>query len=277
MSLTEQPAADGPGTPIGRVLVCMPTYDEAENLEPVVRRLRTAVPAADIVVADDASPDGTGRIADGLAADDPAIHVLHRRGKEGLGAAYLAAFGWGLDRDYGTIVEMDADGSHQPEQLPRLLSALADADLVIGSRWVAGGGAQNWPISRQLISRGGNFYTRLALGTPFHDTTAGFRAFRRRALLGVDLTDVSSQGYCFQSDLAWRAVRRGFVVREVPIDFVEREHGLSKMSNRIVAEALVRTTAWGLQHRAAQVAGLVRRRSAVGSHAGRPGIAEGER
>jgi dolichol-phosphate mannosyltransferase len=251
---------DGPGSAIGPVLVCIPTYNEAESLEPLVGRLRAAVPGADVLIVDDGSPDGTGAIADRLTAADPAIHVLHRPTKSGLGAAYQAAFAWGLDRDYGTLVEMDADGSHQPEQLPRLLAALADADLVIGSRWVPGGGVQNWPVVRQLISKGGNLYTRLALGTPLRDTTAGFRAFRRRTLLSVDLTEVASQGYCFQIDLAWRALRRGFVVVEVPIDFIERERGVSKMSNRIVAEALLRTTIWGAEHRAHQLGALVGRR-----------------
>jgi len=252
--------ADGPGNPIGRVLVCVPTFNEVDNLRRQVERLRAAVPAADVLIADDNSPDGTAALADELAAADPHVQVLHRPAKAGLGAAYLAAFDWGLARDYGTLVEMDADGSHQPEQLPRLLAALHDADLVIGSRWVPGGGVTNWPMLRQLISRGGNLYTRLALGTPIHDITAGFRAYRRRTLLGIDLHDVASQGYCFQIDLAWRALRRGFLVREVPIDFIEREHGVSKMNNRIVAEALLRTTAWGLQRRAGQLTGRAGRR-----------------
>jgi dolichol-phosphate mannosyltransferase len=252
-------SGDGPGSAIGPVLVCIPTYNEAESLELLVGRLRAAVPTADVLIADDSSPDGTGDIADRLAAADPAVRVLHRTNKTGLGAAYQAAFGWGLDRDYGTLVEMDADGSHQPEQLPRLLAALVDADLVIGSRWVPGGGVQNWPVVRQLISKGGNLYTRVALGTPLRDTTAGFRAFRRRTLLGIDLAEVASEGYCFQIDLAWRALSRGYVVVEVPIDFVERERGVSKMSNRIVAEALLRTTVWGAEHRAHQLASLVGR------------------
>jgi dolichol-phosphate mannosyltransferase len=244
-----QTGAGGAGTPLGRVLVCIPTFNEADNLAGVVARLRRAVPDADLVIADDASPDGTGEIADRLAADDDHIHVLHRSGKQGLGAAYLAAFGWGLEHGYGVLCEHDADGSHQPEQLPRLLAALADADLVIGSRWVTGGGVTNWPLSRQLISRGGNLYARLVLGAPVRDITAGFRAYRRRTLLGIDLAEVASQGYCFQIDLAWRALKAGFVVREVPIDFVERELGVSKMSRQIVAEALLRTTVWGLRDR----------------------------
>ncbi len=248
-----EPGAGGPGTPLGRVLVCIPTFNEAENIAGVVARLRRAVPEADLVIADDASPDGTGDIVDRLAADDDHIHVLHRTGKQGLGAAYLAAFEWGLARDYGVLCEHDADGSHQPEQLPRLLSALEEADLVIGSRWVPGGGVTNWPLSRQLISRGGNLYARVVLGVPVRDITAGFRAYRRRTLLGIDLAEVASQGYCFQIDLAWRALKAGFVVREVPIDFIEREHGVSKMSRQIVAEALLRTTVWGVRDRVRRV------------------------
>jgi dolichol-phosphate mannosyltransferase len=242
-------ADGGPGTPLGRVLVCIPTFNEADNIAGVVARLRRSVPDADLLIADDASPDGTGDIVDRLAADDDHIRVLHRTGKQGLGAAYLAAFGWGMERGYGVLCEHDADGSHQPEQLPRLLSALADADLVIGSRWVPGGGVTNWPLSRQLISRGGNLYARVVLGAPVRDITAGFRAYRRRTLLGIDLAGVASQGYCFQIDLAWRAIKAGFVVREVPIDFIEREHGVSKMSRQIVAEALLRTTVWGVRDR----------------------------
>ena len=236
-------AAAGPG---GRVLVVVPTYDERLNLEPVVRRVRAAVPSADVLVVDDASPDGTGEIADRLAAGDAQVHVLHRVGKQGLGSAYLAGFGWGLQRDYDVLVEMDADGSHQPEQLPDLLAALADADLVLGSRWVPGGSVVNWPRSRELLSRGGNTYVRVALGLGLRDATGGVRAFRREALDKLDLDAVASQGYCFQVDLARRAVSQGLRVVEVPIEFVEREHGVSKMSGAIVREALWRVTVWGL-------------------------------
>ncbi len=246
---SSETGAGGPGTPLGRVLVCIPTFNEADNIAGVIARLRRSVPDADLVIADDASPDGTGEIVDRLAAEDDQIHVLHRTGKQGLGAAYLAAFDWGLERGYGVLCEHDADGSHQPEQLPRLRAALEDADLVIGSRWVPGGGVTNWPMSRQLISRGGNLYARVVLGAPVRDITAGFRAFRRRTLLGIGLAEVASQGYCFQIDLAWRSLKAGFVVREVPIDFIEREHGVSKMSRQIVAEALLRTTVWGVRDR----------------------------
>lgn len=235
--------------PLGHVLIVTPTYNEAENVELIVARVRAAVPDADILIADDNSPDGTGKQADALAADDDHVHVLHRAGKEGLGAAYLAGFAWALKRDYGVIVEMDADGSHRPEDLPSMLAALETADLVLGSRWVPGGSVVNWPKQRLLLSRGGNTYARLALGVPIRDITGGYRAFRRATLEGLDLAGVASQGYCFQVDLAWRAVRAGFRVVEVPITFVERELGTSKMSGSIVREALWRVTEWGVQSR----------------------------
>jgi dolichol-phosphate mannosyltransferase len=245
-----------------RALVVVPTYEERDSLPVTLGRLRCAVPAADVLVVDDASPDGTGEVADALAADDPQVHVLHREGKRGLGAAYVAGFRWGLARGYDVLVEMDADGSHQPEQLPRLLAALDDGvDLVLGSRWVPGGSVQNWPRSRMLLSRGGNGYTRLVTGIPLRDVTGGFRAYRRKVLEEVALDTVASQGYCFQVDLAWRALRAGFTVLEVPIDFVEREAGTSKMSQAIVREALWRITLWGVQHRGRQVAAAVRGRS----------------
>lgn len=228
------------------VLVVVPTYDERLNIERTIARLRAAVPEAHALVVDDASPDGTGEVADRLAAEDPQVHVLHRLGKQGLGAAYLAGFDWGLSRGYEVLVEMDADGSHQPEQLPRLLAALEDADLVLGSRWVPGGSVVNWPRSRELLSRGGNTYVRIALGVGLRDATGGFRAFRRATLEKLDLDGVASQGYCFQVDLARRAVERGARVVEVPIEFVERELGVSKMTGRIVREALWRVTVWGL-------------------------------
>ncbi|AWK09397.1 dolichol-phosphate mannosyltransferase [Streptomyces spongiicola] len=241
--------------PLGRALVIIPTYNEAENIEPIVSRVRAAVPEADVLVADDNSPDGTGKVADELSARDGRVHVLHRKGKEGLGAAYLAGFRWGIDRGYGVLVEMDADGSHQPEELPRLLTALKGADLVLGSRWVPGGRVVNWPRSRELLSRGGSTYSRLLLGVPIRDVTGGFRAFRKEALEGLGLDGVASQGYCFQVDLARRAVEAGFHVVEVPITFVEREVGDSKMSRDIVVEALWRVTAWGVGARAGKVIG----------------------
>ncbi|WP_149179034.1 polyprenol monophosphomannose synthase [Streptomyces sp. TRM49041] len=241
--------------PLGRALVIIPTYNEAENIGPIVSRVRASAPDADILIADDNSPDGTGKIADELSADDTHVHVLHRKGKEGLGAAYLAGFRWGMDHGYGVLVEMDADGSHQPEELPRLLTALKGADLVLGSRWVPGGRVVNWPRSRQFLSRGGSTYSRLLLGVPIRDVTGGYRAFRRETLEGLGLTDVASQGYCFQVDLARRAVASGFHVVEVPITFVEREHGDSKMSRDIVVEALWRVTAWGVSARAGRLLG----------------------
>jgi len=234
---------------LGRIVVIIPTFNECESLAAIVARVRTSVPEADILVIDDNSPDGTGDIADGLAAGDSKLHVMHRLGKEGLGAAYLAGFSWALQNDYAVVVEMDADGSHQPEQLGRLLTALRGADLVLGSRWIAGGGTENWSKSREILSRGGNFYTRTMLGVPLRDATGGYRAFRAETLRKLDLHNVASQGYCFQVDLAWRAVQRGLIVTEVPITFVERAVGTSKMSQRIVVEALWRVTVWGFDDR----------------------------
>ena len=245
--MTDATAATG--TDIGRVLVIVPTYNEKDNLEIIARRLRTSVPTADLLIADDNSPDGTGDIADTLAAGDPQIHVLHRPGKGGLGAAYIAGFRWALDSGYDVAVEMDADGSHSPEQLPRLLEALRNADLVLGSRYVSGGEVQNWPVARKVLSVGGNTYVRMALGLHLRDATGGYRAFRRTALETIDFATVDSQGYCFQVDLAWRAMRKGLRVVEVPITFVERERGQSKMSRSIVAEALWRVTVWGAAER----------------------------
>jgi dolichol-phosphate mannosyltransferase len=255
--VTDQPAR-GP-VDRSRALVIIPTYDERDNLEPIVARVRQAVPEAHVLVADDNSPDGTGEIADRLAAADDHVHVLHRAGKQGLGAAYLHGFRWGAEHGFQTLVEMDADGSHQPEQLPRLLDALADADVVLGSRWVPGGEVVNWPLHRKVISRGGSLYARLALGTSVRDVTGGYRAFRATALDRLELATVASQGYCFQVDLAWRAVSEGLRVVEVPITFVERVQGNSKMSGAIVREALVRVTEWGARHRAEQLRALARR------------------
>jgi dolichol-phosphate mannosyltransferase len=233
----------------GGVLVVVPTYNEYDNLADLVERIRAAVPAADILIVDDASPDGTGKLADTLAAADDRVHVLHRLAKQGIGVAYVAGYGWGLSRSYQRFVQMDADGSHLPEQIPRLLDRLADADLVIGSRWITGGRIVNWSRRREWLSRGGNVYVRWMLGLPVRDATGGFRAFRRPTLEGLALGAVASQGYCFQVDLAHRAVGAGFRVREVPITFVERRFGDSKMSGSIVAEALWRITLWGLRHR----------------------------
>ena len=234
---------------LGRVLVVVPTYNEAENLAPVVARMRAAVPEVDLLVVDDGSPDGTGDIADRLAAADASVHVLHRTRKAGLGAAYIAGFRWALADGYDVIVEMDSDGSHAPEELPRLLTALREADLVIGSRWVPGGQIRNWPLYRQIISIGGSTYARVLLRFPVRDSTSGYRAFRRQVLEELKLDEVASQGYCFQIDLAWKTWRSGFRVREVPITFTEREVGRSKMSRAIVIEALWRVAGWGLTSR----------------------------
>ncbi len=250
---------ESPDHDFGRVLVVIPTYNERDNVEGIVERVTRSVPDANALIVDDGSPDGTGKIADELATGDPRVHVLHRTGKAGLGAAYIAGFSWGLQRDYGVLVEMDADGSHAPEQLPSLLRALRHADVVLGSRWVSGGTVVNWPKSREMISRAGNLYTRVALGVNLRDATGGYRAYRRTVLEAVDYRDVASQGYCFQVDLAWRASRAGFRVVEVPITFADRERGESKMSGAIVREALWRVTQWGARHRADQVRRLVRR------------------
>jgi dolichol-phosphate mannosyltransferase len=245
--------------PIDRIVVLIPTYNERENISLIVSRLRVAVPEADILILDDNSPDGTGAVADQLAADDSQVRVLHRTSKAGLGAAYLAGFAWALEQGYDVLVEMDADGSHQPEQLRPLLVALADADVALGSRWVPGGSVVNWPMHRKALSRGGNLYVRLLLGMPIGDATGGFRAYRASALRTVDLHEVASQGYCFQVDLAWRAIRAGLFVVEVPITFVERTIGDSKMSQDIVNESLRNITMWGARYRLSQVRSLIRR------------------
>lgn len=241
------------------VLVVIPTYNERDNLEPIIRRLHTVLPQAHALVVDDGSPDGTGELADKLAATDERVHVLHRTEKAGIGGAYVAGFRWGIERQYAVLVEMDADGSHPPEDLPRMLDALSDADLVIGSRYVPGGRVVNWPKRRELLSRCGNFYSRIALGAKVKDITAGYRAYRREVLEKLKLGNVASQGYCFQIDLAWRTIEAGFIVVEAPITFTERAIGESKMSGDIVREALIRVTKWGLRRRFNQLRALLRR------------------
>jgi dolichol-phosphate mannosyltransferase len=245
----------------GRVLVIVPTYNERENLPLILTRLLAANDCVSALIVDDGSPDGTGAVADQWAADDPRVGVLHRTAKGGLGAAYLAGFGWALERGYDAIVEMDADGSHAPEQLPRLLGALAHADLVIGSRYVPGGSVVNWPARRQVLSRGANLYARLALGSTIHDMTAGYRVYRAAVLRNLSLAEVASQGYCFQVDLAWRAVCAGYRVAEVPITFTERAIGASKMSGSIMSEAFWSIARWGAAHRWRQVTARRRGRS----------------
>ena len=243
-----------------RVLVIIPTYQERDNIEIIVSRVRTAVPTADVLVVDDASPDGTGKVAEAMADDDPQLHVLHRSAKEGLGAAYIAGFDWALGAGYDVLVEMDADGSHAPEQLPRLLAALDHADAVLGSRWIPGGSVVNWPRRRELLSRGGNLYARAALGVSLHDVTGGYRAYRRQVLDHIDYRAVASQGYCFQVDLARRTLDAGYRIVEVPITFVERVRGESKMSGAIVGEAFLRVGQWGAARRAGQLRSALRRR-----------------
>ena len=232
-----------------RVLVVLPTYNEVESLARVLERLHASAPDVHALVVDDGSPDGTGDLADLLAARDPRVHVLHRDEKAGLGRAYVAGFRWARERGYEVLVEMDADGSHPPEQLPALLAALADADLVLGSRYVEGGRVEDWPLHRLLLSRLGNGYTRRALRLPLHDATGGFRAARADLIDQLPFDEVASEGYCFQVDWACRAVRSGARVTEVPITFTERALGRSKMSASIVGEAWVRVTMWGVQDR----------------------------
>jgi dolichol-phosphate mannosyltransferase len=233
------------------VLVIVPTYNEAENVELILDRLRASVPTAHALVVDDGSPDGTAEIVEKLATADPRVHLLRRTTKSGLGPAYVAGFRWARANGYAIVVEMDADGSHAPEQLPELLAALETADLVLGSRYVPGGAVADWPVHRLLLSRAGNRYTRWALRLPLSDATGGYRAARAELIDQLPFDDVASQGYCFQVDWAWRAVRAGATVREVPITFTERAFGRSKMSGSIVREALVRVTVWGLQDRLA--------------------------
>lgn len=252
-------ASNRPRPPVARVLVLIPTYNERDNLPTIVRRVRASVPEADLLVLEDNSPDGTGQVADELAAADDHVKVLHRAGKEGLGKAYLAGFDWGLDRGYDALVEIDADGSHRPEHLPAMLTALADADVVIGSRWIAGGEVVNWPLRRKVLSVGANLYIRMMLGMPVNDATAGYRIYRADALRTIGLDDVESHGYCFQTDLTWKAILAGLRVVEVPISFVEREVGYSKMDKDVFSEALVKVAQWGTAHRARQVAAAGRR------------------
>ena len=244
---------------LGKVLVIIPTYNERESLPVIISALRQAAPSVHILVADDNSPDGTGILADELSATDTQIQVLHRTQKAGLGAAYLAGFAWAKEHGYDVVVEMDADGSHRAVDLPKLLNALVNADVVLGSRWTKGGSVVNWPKSREFLSRGGNLYTRIWLSIPLKDATGGFRAYRMASLDAMDVQSVKSQGYCFQVDLAWRAVQKGLKVVEVPIVFVERELGESKMDSRIVREALMRVTVWGWEKRTKDLVRLFRR------------------
>ena len=241
---------------LGKVLVIVPTYNERESLPVIVAGIRKAESDVDILIADDNSPDGTGEVADRLSSNDSSIQVLHRSAKAGLGAAYLDAFGWAKSRGYDVVVEMDADGSHRPVDLTKILDALTNNDVVLGSRWIKNGKVVNWARSRQVLSRGGNLYTRIWLGIPIRDATGGFRAYRMSALAQMNLKDVESQGYCFQVDMAWRAALANLRITEVPITFVERELGESKMDSSIVKEALWRVTQWGIEKRLTDIKNL---------------------
>ena len=220
-----------------RALVCVPTYNEAENVVPIVEAILAAAPV-EVLVVDDGSPDGTGQLADAIAAREPRVHVLHREKKEGLGRAYLAAFAWALARPYDLVLEMDADFSHHPRYLAPMLARAREADLVLGSRYVEGGGTVNWGLGRRILSKGGSLYARTILGVPYRDLTGGFKCFRREVLEAIDLATVQCTGYAFQIELTYRVHRRGFRVAEVPIVFEDRRVGKSKMSRRIVLEAI---------------------------------------
>jgi dolichol-phosphate mannosyltransferase len=233
-----------------RTLVVVPTYNEALNIAVVLQRLRAAVPAANVLVVDDASPDGTAEMAEALGAELGQIDVLRRPGKAGLGSAYRAGFRWGIDRGYEVLVEIDADLSHDPAALPSLLAAVDEgADLGLGSRYVPGGAIPDWPLHRRLLSRWGNRYAGAVLGLRVHDATGGFRAYRATALEAIDLSRVTAEGYGFQIEMTHRLARAGGTIVETPIKFVDRVRGTSKMSSRIVVEALLLVTWWGLRDR----------------------------
>ncbi|PZF67304.1 dolichol-phosphate mannosyltransferase [Curtobacterium sp. MCPF17_047] len=240
---------------IPRTLVIVPTYNEAENVADILDRVLGVVPEAHVLVVDDGSPDGTGDLVASRAADDDRVYLLRRSGKLGLGTAYVAGFRWGLERGYELLVEMDADGSHPADRLPALITAVADADpaddvmLAIGSRWTTGGSVVDWPKHRELLSRGGNAYARIMLRLDVHDITAGFRVYRADVIARMALDEIDSKGYCFQVDMTLRVHDLGGAIVEVPIRFRDRVHGVSKMSQAIVVEAMLRTTQWGLQRR----------------------------
>ncbi|MFN8650861.1 MAG: polyprenol monophosphomannose synthase [Gemmatimonadales bacterium] len=234
--------------PIQRAVVIIPTYNEAINLPQIAPVVLAQDPRLDVLVVDDNSPDGTGQLADAMAKDNPRVHVLHRPAKQGLGRAYLAGFAWALERDYQAIFEMDADFSHDPTFIPSFLKAVEDADLVLGSRYATGVNVINWPISRLLLSLGANFYARVITGLPLTDSTGGFKCFRRSVLAAIDLTRVKSNGYAFQIEMSFRAWKLGFTLKEVPIIFHDRVEGSSKMSKKIVREAI--WMVWWLRLRA---------------------------
>ena len=233
----------------GRALVVLPTYEEAENLEGIVPQILAADDRIDILIVDDASPDGTGEIADRIAEREPRVGVLHREGKQGLGSAYLTGFRIGLERGYEWLIEMDADFSHDPGYLPQMLAAASgEADLVIGSRYVSGVNVINWPMSRLLLSWFANKYAHWITGLPLKDATSGFKCFRREVLEAIDFDKVGSTGYTFQIEMDYRAWKKGFRLKEIPIVFTDRAEGQSKMSGSIVREAVWRVWALRLKH-----------------------------
>lgn len=230
-----------------RTLICIPTYNEADNIEPLVRRIQAVIPPeVQILVIDDGSPDGTGKIVDGLKAQGLPVQALHRTKKMGLGPAYIAGFHWGMAQGFERFVEMDADFSHEPSFLPRMLELLETYDVVIGSRYVPGGGTKNWGLGRKIISRGGSFYSRMILGAPIRDFTGGFNGWQRAVLEAVDLASLRSDGYSFQIELKFRAYLKGYKIVEFPILFEDRKVGKSKMHKRIVIEALKRVWSFRL-------------------------------
>lgn len=234
---------------MSRSLVIIPTFNELENLPVIVEKIFNNAPFASLLIVDDNSPDGTGELAEQIASADERVFVLHRKNKDGLGPAYIEGFRWGLDAGYEVLVEMDADGSHPASVLPALIDSVSssgNADLAIGSRWVVGGSVVNWPQYREFISRGGSWYARTMLNLKVKDATAGFRAFNAKVLKTIDLSNIDSQGYCFQIDLTRRTQQAGFRIVEIPIEFRERELGVSKMSGAIVVEAMIQVTKWGI-------------------------------
>ncbi|MDP1793759.1 MAG: polyprenol monophosphomannose synthase [Acidimicrobiales bacterium] len=258
------PQSERSGAPsistLPRTLVVIPTYNEIDNIVPILDRLREANPTVDVLVVDDGSPDGTADRVRWVMPRMDGLHLLERTSKDGLGAAYRAGFAWGLDQDYEILVEMDADGSHRPEDLPKLLAAIANgADLAIGSRYVAGGEIPNWKLSRKALSRGGNEYASRLLHLGVHDATAGFRAYRNTLLRRIDFAGLRATGYGFQIEGAWKSVRAGAYVIEVPIRFEDRAFGESKMSKAIVVEALTLVTKWGVSDRLHNTAARVGR------------------
>lgn len=230
-----------------KTLVIIPTYQESENIVSIIERVYSANPNVSVLVVDDSSPDGTGEIVKKLMQNNETINLLTNKVKAGLGAAYIHGFKWGLERNFDIFVEMDADGSHAPEQLPSILEKLDQCDVSLGSRWVPGGKIENWPFSRQLLSKGGNFYTRFMLGFEVRDATGGYRAYKRKVLESINLDEIESQGYCFQVDMVRRSLALNFKICETPIVFTEREAGSSKMSRAIVIEAFSRIGFWGLK------------------------------